>query len=70
MHIFAPENLKKSIAQISDKIISLNTQIERINRKLEENREKINRADVRLTDLNDKRVELSVGNERKDGERL
>ncbi len=59
---------KKDIAAISDKIISLNTQIERINRKLEENREKINRADLRLTELNDKRVELSVGNERKDGE--
>ncbi len=59
---------KKDIATISDKIISLNTQIELINRKLEENREKINRADLRLTDLNDRRVELSVGNERKDGE--
>ena len=33
---------KKDIAAISDKIISLNTQIERINRKLEENRDKIN----------------------------
>ena len=59
---------KKDIATISDKIISLNTQIERINQKLEENREKINSADNRLTELNDKRVELSVGNERKDGE--
>ncbi|MBQ8283890.1 MAG: chromosome segregation protein SMC [Clostridia bacterium] len=59
---------KKDIATISDKIISLNTQIERINRKLEENREKINVADNRLTQLNDRRVELSVGNERKDGE--
>ena len=59
---------KKDIAAISDKIISLNTQIERINRKMEENREKINRADVRLTELNDRRVELSVGNERRDGE--
>ena len=59
---------KKDIASISDKIISLNTQIERINRKLDDNREKINRADARLTELNDKRVELSVGNERKDGE--
>ncbi len=59
---------KKDIAAISDKIISLNTQIELINRKLDENREKINRADVRLTELNDRRVELSVGNERKDGE--
>ena len=59
---------KKDIAAISDKIISLNTQIERINRKMEENRDKINRADVRLTELNDRRVELSVGNERRDGE--
>ena len=59
---------KKDIAAISDKIISLNTQIERINRKLEENREKIGKADTRLTELNDRRVELSVGNERKDGE--
>ena len=59
---------KKEIALISDKIINLNTQIERINRKLEENREKILRADAELSLLNDRRVELSVGNERKDGE--
>ena len=59
---------KKDIAVISDKIISLNTQIGSINRKLEENRDKINSADAKLSDLNDKRVELSVGNERKDGE--
>ncbi len=59
---------KKDIATISEKIISLNTQIELINRRLDENRGKINRADVRLTELNDRRVELSVGNERKDGE--
>ncbi len=59
---------KKDIAVISDKIISLNTQIELINRKLEENREKISRADFRLSELNDQRVILSVGNERKDGE--
>ncbi len=59
---------KKDIATISDKIIDLNTQIERINRRLDENRETINQADLRLTELNDKRVVLSVGNERKDGE--
>ena len=59
---------KRDIASISDKIISLNTQIERINRRLDENRDKINAADNRLTELNDRRVELSVGNERKDGE--
>ena len=60
---------KKDVALISDKIIDLNTSIERINRRLDENREKISVADMRLTELNDKRVELSVGNERKDGER-
>ncbi len=59
---------KKDIAVISDKIIFLNTQIELINRKLDENREKISRADLRLSELNDQRVILSVGNERKDGE--
>ena len=59
---------KKDIAIISDKIIDLNTQIELINRKIEENRDKIGLADLRLSELNDKRVELSVGNERKDGE--
>ncbi len=59
---------KKDIAVISDKIIGLNTQIELINRKIDENREKINRADNQLTELNDRRVVLSVGNERKDGE--
>ena len=59
---------KKEIAVISDKIIDLNTRIELINNKLEENRGKINRADAELTELNDRRVILSVGNERKDGE--
>jgi len=59
---------KKSVAEISEQIIDLNTKIELINRKIEENREKINRADLRLTELNDRRVVLSVGNERKDGE--
>ncbi len=59
---------KKDILSISEKIISLNTQIEIINRKVEENREKISLADLRLGELNDRRVELSVGNERKDGE--
>ncbi len=59
---------KRDIAAISDKIISLNTQIETINRKLSENKEKINHADLQLSILNDRRVELSVGNERKDGE--
>ena len=59
---------KKDIAVISDKIIDLNTRIELINRKIEENRDKINSADAQLTELNDRRVILSVGNERKDGE--
>ncbi len=59
---------KKDVAAISEKIISLNTQIEIINRKVEESREKISLADLRLSELNDRRVELSVGNERKDGE--
>lgn len=59
---------KKSVADISDQIIELNTKIELINRRMEENREKISRADARLSVLNDRRVELSVGNERKDGE--
>ncbi len=59
---------KTSVAEISDKIIQLNTKIELINRKIEENREKIANADVQLSSLNDRRVELSVGNERKDGE--
>ncbi len=59
---------KKDILAISDRIISLNTQIEIINRKLEENRNKISAADGQLASLNDRRVELSVGNEKKDGE--
>ena len=59
---------KKSVAEISNQIIDLNTKIELINRRIEENREKISRADARLSVLNDRRVELSVGNERKDGE--
>ena len=59
---------KKDVAVISDKIIELNTKIELINRKLDENREKISQADATLTELNERRVVLSVGNERKDGE--
>ncbi len=59
---------KTSVAEISNKVIELNTKIELINRKIEENREKILQADIQLSELNDRRVELSVGNERKDGE--
>ncbi|MBQ3220457.1 MAG: chromosome segregation protein SMC [Clostridia bacterium] len=59
---------KKQIATISDKIIELNSRIGIINRRIEESREKIAQADLRLTELNDRRVELSVGNERKDGD--
>ena len=59
---------RKSIAEISEKIIDLNTKIERINRRLEENRDKISQADALLSELNEKRLILSVGNERKDGE--
>lgn len=62
------EKFKKDIAGISDQIISLNVQVEKINRQTEENRAKIAAADAELTELNDRRVELSVGNERKDGE--
>ncbi|MGN1062469.1 MAG: hypothetical protein ACI4RO_05000, partial [Candidatus Scatosoma sp.] len=46
----------------------LNTQAELLNKSYEENRKKAADADLKLTDLNDRRVELSVGNERKDGE--
>lgn len=62
------EKFKKDISGYSDKIIALNVQTERINRNYEENRQKIAAADEELTELNDRRVELSVGNERKDGE--
>ena len=62
------EKFKKDIFALSEKIISLGSQIEIINRQTESNRLKISSADARLTELNDKRVELSVGNERKDGE--
>ncbi len=59
---------RRDIAVISDKIIDLNSQIGIINRRLEENRNRIAQADAQLSELNDRRVELSVGNERKDGE--
>ncbi|MBQ8885990.1 MAG: chromosome segregation protein SMC [Clostridia bacterium] len=62
------DKFKKEIAGFSDKIISLNVQIERINQNYEENRQRIAAADEELSELNDQRVELSVGNERKDGE--
>ena len=59
---------RREIATISERIISLNTQIELINRKIDENRERIAQADIQLAQLNDRRLVLSVGNERKDGE--
>lgn len=62
------DKFKRDISGISDQIISLNVQVEKINRQTEENRRKIAEADADLTELNDRRVELSVGNERKDGE--
>lgn len=62
------EKFKREISGLSDKIISLNVQVERVNRQSEENRRRISEADEKLTELNDRRVELSVGNERKDGE--
>lgn len=62
------DKFKRDIAGISDEIISFNVQVERVNRLSEENRRKIAEADERLSELNDRRVELSVGNERKDGE--
>lgn len=62
------DKFKRDIAGISDQIISLNVNVEKVNRKTEENRRKIAAADAELTELNDRRVELSVGNERKDGE--
>ena len=62
------DKFKRDISGISDQIISLNVQVEKINRQTEENRKKIAEADADLTELNDRRVELSVGNERKDGE--
>ncbi len=59
---------KTNISSLSDKIISINTKMELVNRSYEDNRLKIASADSELFDLNDKRVELSVGNERKGGE--
>ena len=59
---------RERVAGYSDKIISLNTQSELLNKSYEETRRKAAEADQKLTDLNDRRVELSVGNERKDGE--
>lgn len=59
---------REKVAGYSDKIISLNTQAELLNKSYEDNRKKATDADLKLSDLNDRRVELSVGNERKDGE--
>ena len=59
---------RERVAGDSDKIISLNTQSELLNKSYEDTRRKAAEADQKLTDLNDRRVELSVGNERKDGE--
>ncbi len=59
---------KKEALELSEKIISLTSQIDVINGRIETNRARIADADVQLSLLNDKRVELSVGNERKDGE--
>jgi len=62
------DKYRKEIAALSDKIINLNTQQNRINRQLEEYREKIASADAEIAVLHEKHVLLSVGNERKDGE--
>ncbi len=62
------DKYRKEISAISDKIIELATKIELVNQKIERNREQIAGADLRLSELNDRRVVLSVGNERKDGE--
>lgn len=59
---------KDKISEHSEKIIGLNTQIEIVSNTYDENRNKIATADSELQKLNDDRVELSVGNERKDGE--
>ncbi|MBQ8374406.1 MAG: chromosome segregation protein SMC [Clostridia bacterium] len=75
MYIYRTENAenetskyRQEVMQISDKIIDLNSEIERINRLLEEGRAKIAAADDEIAELHDSHVALSVGNERKDGE--
>jgi len=75
MYIYRMENSdqetakhRKEIAAISDRIIDLTAEIDRINHVLEENRAKIARADDEIAELHDQHVSLSVGNERKDGE--
>ncbi len=60
--------IKKNINELSDQLIDVHTEIERINRRIDHNRDKIASADATLSDLQDKRLELSVGNERKEGE--
>ncbi|MBQ7880021.1 MAG: AAA family ATPase, partial [Clostridia bacterium] len=59
---------KQDFLSISEKILDLNSQIDKINSQTEYNRDRIARADITLNDLQDKRLELSVGNERKEGE--
>lgn len=59
---------RERLAGCSNRIISLNTQAELLTKSYEETRNKAAEADQKLTELNDRRVELSVGNERKDGE--
>ncbi len=62
------DKYRKEIATVSEKIIALNTEQSRINRQLEDYREKILSADEEIAALHEKHVLLSVGNERKDGE--
>jgi chromosome segregation protein len=62
------DKVRQEIAKITEKIIDLNIQQNRINRQLEESREKIASADAEMALLHEQHVLLSVGNERKDGE--
>ena len=59
---------KEDFLSISEKILDLNSLIDKINSQTEYNRDRIMRADLTLNELQDKRLELSVGNERKEGE--
>ncbi|MBQ4269239.1 MAG: chromosome segregation protein SMC [Clostridia bacterium] len=59
---------KQNFLSLSEKILDLNSKIDKINSQTEYNRDRIARADITLNDLQDKRLELSVGNERKEGE--
>ncbi|MBQ8407009.1 MAG: chromosome segregation protein SMC [Clostridia bacterium] len=62
------EKYRREAAAVADEIISLNSSLDRINVQMANNRNKLANADAEIAELQDERLSLSVGNEKKSGE--